>query len=128
MAKRIFTPQKAYEEAYARDELDIIFGEGITSDELAQMTVFEVVNKVELYEKQKAEKNKIKDGDEVMLGSGAKGVVVFSGSDGHVNVVNAYGGMNSYYATEVVKTGRHFPQMVEIMKEMRDNDENDKHR
>jgi hypothetical protein len=123
MAKRIFTPQKAYEEAYTRDELDIIFGEGITSFDLAQMTVFEAVDKVELYEKVKAEMNKIKDGDEVRLNDGKKGVVVYSDTDGHLNVVNAFGGMRSYNAAQVVKTGRHFPQMVEMMKEMRDNDE-----
>lgn len=123
IAKKIFTPQRAYEEAYGRDELDIIFGEGFTSFDLAQMTAFEVLDKVEHYEKQKAEKDKIKDGDEVRLDDGTKGVVVFSSTDGHLNVVNAYGGMRSYNATEVVKTGRHFPQMVEMMKKMRDNDE-----
>lgn len=125
IAKKIFTPQRAYEEAYGRDELDIIFGEGFTSFDLAQMTAFEVVDKVELYEKQKAEKDKIKDGDEVILDDGTKGVVVFSSTDGHLNIVNAYGGIRSYNATEVVKTGRHFPQMVEMMKEMRDNDGED---
>lgn len=125
IAKKIFTPQRAYEEAYGRDELDIIFGEGFTSFDLAQMTAFEVVDKVELYEKQKAEKDKIKDGDEVILDDGTKGVVVFSSTDGHLNVVNAFGGIRSYNATEVVKTDRHFPQMVEMMKEMRDNDGKD---
>ena len=123
IAKKIFTPARAYEKAYEREELDIIFGEGVTWAELAKMTAFEIMDKVELYEKQKAEKDKIKDGDEVSLDDGTKGVVVFSSSDGHLNVVNAYGGVRSYKITEVVKTGRHFPQMVEMMKEMRDNDE-----
>lgn len=123
IAKKIFTPQRAYEEAYGRDELDIIFGEGFTSFDLAKMTAFEVIDKVDLYEKKKAEKDKIKDGDEVRLDDGTKGVVVYSDTDGHLNVVNAFGGMRSYIVTEVIKTGRHFPQMVEMMKEMRDNDE-----
>lgn len=123
IAKKIFTPARTYEKAYGREELDIIFGEGVTWAELAELTAFEVMDKVELYEKQKAEKNEIKDGDEVILDDGTKGVVVFSSSDGHLNVVNAFGGVRSYKVTEVVKTGRHFPQMVEMMKEMRDNDE-----
>ncbi len=122
MAVKIFTPQKAYEEAYSRDELDIIFGEGISTVEIAQMTAYEVMDKVELYEKRKAEINKIKDGDEVSLDDGTKGVVVFSSTDGHLNVVNAFGGVRSYNVTEVIKTGRHFPQMVEMMKDMRGND------
>lgn len=124
IAKKIFTPQKAYEEAYSREELDIIFGEGISTVEIAKMTAYEIMDKVELYEKQKAKKDKIKDGDEVSLDDGTKGVVVFSSTDGHLNIVNAYGDMRSYNATEVIKTGRHFPQMVEVMKEMRNNDEN----
>jgi hypothetical protein len=128
VAKRIFTPKLAYEKAYKRHELEIIFGEDITTFKFTKMTVFEIVDKVELYEKQKVEKDKIKDGDEVRLDDGTKGVVVYSDTDGHLNVVNAFGGVRSYHATEVVKTGRHFPQMVEIMKEMRDNDENDKYR
>lgn len=82
IAKRIFTPARAYEKAYEREELDIIFGEGVTWAELAKMTAFEIMDKVELYEKQKAEKDKIKDGDEVRLDDGTKGVVVFSSSDG----------------------------------------------
>lgn len=122
VAKRIFIPKLAYEKAYKRHELEIIFGKDIATFEFAKLTVFEVVDKVELYEKQKAEKDKIKDGDEVRLDDGTKGVVVFSSTDGHLNIVNAYGSMRSYNATQVVKTGRHFPQMVEMMKEMRDNE------
>ena len=125
IAKRIFIPKLAYEKAYKRHELEIIFGKDIATFEFTKMTVFEVMDKVELYEKQKAEKDKIKDGDEVRLDDGTKGVVVFSSTDGHLNIVNAFGGIRSYNATEVIKTGRHFPQMVEMMKEMRDNDETD---
>lgn len=123
IAKKIFIPKMAYEKAYKHHELDIIFGENSTTFELAKMTIFEVMDKVDLYEKQKAEKDKPKDGDEVILDDGTKGVVVFSGSEGHLNVVNAFGGVRSYKITEVIKTGRHFPQMVEMMKKMRDSDE-----
>jgi hypothetical protein len=123
MAKKILFPRRLYKEAYGPGEVDVIFGERESLLGLSKMTIFEVMNKVELYEKQKAEKDKIKDGDEVRLNDGTKGVVVFSSTDGHLNIVNAYGGMRSYNATEVIKTGRHFPQMVEMMREMRDNDE-----
>ena len=122
IAKRIFIPEKACEKAYNHNELIMIFGESSSYFELAEMTVYEVMDKVEIYEKQKAEKDKIKEGDEVRLDDGTKGVVVCSDTDGRLNVVNAYGGMRSYNATQVIKTGRNFPQMVEMMKEMRDKD------
>ncbi len=107
---------------YTGAECVEIFGAYSSDAILTNNTVFRALVKVEAYEKQKAEKDKIKDGDEVSLDDGTKGVVVCSGSDGHLNVVNAFGGMRSYNVTEVIKTGRYFPQMVEMMKEMRDND------
>ena len=40
----------------------------------------------------------------------------------HYGINGVYISMRSYNATQVIKTGRNFPQMVEMMKEMRDND------
>lgn len=120
MAKKIVLEE--VRGGYTGSECVEIFGSYSGDAILINNTVFRALEKIEAYEKQKAEKDKIKDGDEVSLDDGTKGVVVFSSTDGHLNVVNAYGGMRSYNATQVIKTGRHFPQMVEIMKEMRDND------
>lgn len=110
---------------YTGAECVEIFGAYSGDAILINNTVFRALEKIEAYEKQKAEKDKIKDGDEVILDDGTKGVVVYHDTDGLLNVVNAYGGIRSYNATEVVKTGRHFPQMIEMMKEMRNNDETD---
>lgn len=96
-----------------------IFGAYSVDAVFINNTVFRALEKVEAYEKKETDSLKILVGDEVLLDDGTKGVVVYSNYEGHLNVVNSYGGIRSYNASQVTATGRHFQRMVDIMKEMK---------
>ena len=121
MVRKIIEP--VYDGGYSFDVLHQIFGESAIRSILKHNTAPEAIAKIKEYEdKQDAE---IKVGDEVNW-QGIKSVVVRISHD-YIYTLTESGGTQIYHHTdtEFIKTGRTFPQVAEVMKEMRgaENDE-----
>ena len=76
------------------------------------------------YEKWKKEKEKIRVGDEVWIMEEAQNGVVTSTTDsGFLTIIDEDGDSIHRYDTYVVKTGRHYPEIKKLLKEMRNDNE-----
>ena len=86
---------------------------------LNQTTASEAIEKLKAYEQQ----NEIRVGDEVVW-EGDKGVVTKIVTDGKTFLMlDAYGGwLLRIKKQEAVKTGRHFPQVAELLKQMQEDE------
>lgn len=103
---------------YSASELMDIFGELDISSEhlLKHNTCAEVIAKIKEYE------NRIKVGDEVKKGE-IKGVVIDVGSPASMSTVWWQDGIVSGWARESLKkTGRHFPQIEEVLKRLQEGE------
>lgn len=103
---------------YSVSELMKIFGsDNIASDEiLKHNTAAEVIAKIEKYER-----NCINIGDEVTNNDGWKGVVTWISPDGEYIVMMLEDGTAlRWKEKEFKKTGRHFPQIEELLQQMQE--------
>lgn len=89
----------------------------------SKYTAQEVVHKIKEYEDTQKQDAEIKVGDEVDH-DGLKSIVVRISND-YVYTVTEIGTTPTYHytGTELIKTGRHFPQIVEVLKEIRGESE-----
>lgn len=104
---------------YSASELmDIFGGPDISSSHLLKHnTCAEVIAKIKEYE------NRIEVGDEVKKGE-IKGVVIDVGSPASMSTVWWQDGIVSGWArASLKKTGRHFPEIAEVLKQMQEDDE-----
>lgn len=104
-------------------ELSNIFGTRKTDVIFAENTAAKAIEKIRAYEeRKKAEKEKVKVGDEVII-AGVTGIVtkVPEGDEKRVCYMDASGTVycNNAYA-DIHKTGRHFPQIAELLKQMKE--------
>lgn len=103
---------------YDTTTLKAIFGEGIMRmDWFMKFTASEAIEKLKAYEQEQEE---IKVGDEIVAASG-KAVVL------RVLDVNAYyvykdATWGVMRCEELVKTGRHFPEIAEVLQKMKESD------
>ena len=105
---------------YSASELLDIFGRtDISSAQLLKHnTAAEVITKIKKYE------NCIKVGNEVTDNDGWKGVVTWISPDGGYLVVTLQDGTALRWEKEhFKKTGRHFPQIEEVLKQMQESEE-----
>lgn len=104
-------------------ELSNIFGTRKTDVIFAENTAAKAIEKIRAYEEwKKAEKEKVKVGDEVVI-AGVTGIVtrVPEGDEKRVCYMDASGTVYCNNAeAEICKTGRHFPQIAELLQQMKE--------
>lgn len=116
-----------YNETYSADEVLDIWGDNSYSVILKEYTGKEALERLREYEKKK--KEKIHVGDEIIhKNTNEVMVVVYSGNE-LIETVDSKGVCYSYDIEdkiELSRTGRNFPQIEEVLKQMRNNkNEND---
>ena len=90
----------------------------IADDDFASKYSYQEAKKV--YEEWK--KEKIHVGDEVwIMESGQNGVVTNTADSGFLTIMDEDGEPIHFYEKNVVKTGRHYPEIKKLLKEMRDD-------
>lgn len=107
---------------YTAEKIAEIFGTSNESEILKRNTAAEVIAKIEEYE------NRIEVGDEVHTIYDDTPMVVVSIFNGNVTgekrvvSVSISGIISTLYAEELRKTGRHFPQITEVLKQMQEGE------
>lgn len=109
---------------YDGDELKEIFGTNEFDCIFSKFPVIEAIDKIKQWEAKQKEKNEIKIGDEVknQFGNGTKWVVTRI-DDGYMLGIDKNGHSHSLVTSHlniISKTGRHFPEIVELMKKMQE--------
>jgi len=86
-------------------------------------TPLEAIAKIKEYKKRKQENDEIKIGDEVMYDS-KQYIITAIANGGHTLMLLGLGGgyMIRAIPKAITKTGRHFPQIAEVLKLMYEND------
>lgn len=101
---------------FSLNDLINIFGIGdATFTQIRRMTPIEVLEKVKKYEENKMQNNTVDVGDEVRLPDNTIGIVVYSDVAERINVFTAYGGVRTSTATQVIKTGKHYDDITNIL-------------
>lgn len=82
------------------------------------------IEKIREYEEEQKKAAEIKIGDEVTDNDGWQGVVIRICSDGEYLVIMQKDGATLHWKKESFKkTGRHFPQIEEVLKQMQEGEE-----
>lgn len=96
---------------------DEIFGLVITSNIIDENSAPEAIEKIRKYEQ---EQDEIKVGNEVN-GKGGRGIITKISDDGdHFNVMWENGSTGYYMIEDFKKTGRHFPEIAEVLRKMQE--------
>ena len=97
-----------------------IFGQHFTVEILNTHSASECIEKIRQYEQEQEEQKRIQVGDEIEVVSG-KAVVVYV--DKHkVRYVYSNGVYAFDYIDKVTKTGRHFPEIAEVLQKMKETE------
>lgn len=116
---------------FTREEIREIFGETYASDIMVKFTASEAIAKIKEYEEQQKIEQEIKVGDEVVYqynGREKTGVVYDDTNFDGVHVYQIFSPFE-FYPTDsatsesdkiIRKTGRHFPQVEELLKAMKE--------
>lgn len=118
LARRIICPSDCCEDSISAHTKEIFNKEGweirgIFND----LTYQEAKDKYEAWKNHK--KDSINVGDEVVADSGIKGVVTTIRPSGYIYLIINDGGYEVRLPKDVQKTGRHFPEVVQLLKDMR---------
>ena len=101
-----------------------IFGYTDVDNIFTLFTGAEVLAKLKKYEEEQKKAAEIKIGDEVTDEDGWKGVVTLINPDGKYFVVTLQDGNALRWKKESFKkTGRHFPEIAEVLKQMQEGNE-----
>ena len=128
-AKKLVHPVNG---GYTGAEKKIIFDNSTSDSILLNYTASEAIAKIKAYEKQQKQDaeqkqdTEIKVGDEVITEFGYKGVVITNVpcKDGNICVWSpTCTHVQMYPIKNLTKTGRHFPQIAEVMTELRGESE-----
>ena len=96
---------------------DEIFGLVITSNIIDENSAPEAIEKIRKYEQ---EQDEIKVGNE-MNGKGGRGIITKISNDGdHFNIMWENGSTGYYMIEDFKKTGRHFPEIAEVLRKMQE--------
>ena len=101
------------------DCLGDVFGRTDTSWDVFDYSASEVIEKIRQYEQEKEE---IQVGDEIETPSGLKGYVVNFTDDELVHYVSSEGRFGTMGTSAVSKTGRHFPEIAEVLQKMKESE------
>ena len=102
--------------ALSIDTLSSIFGKASTYAMIRDYQPMEIISKLREYEQ---EQEKIKVGNEVN-GKGGRGIITKIGDDGaHFNVMWENGSTGYYMIEDFKKTGRHFPEIADVLRKMK---------
>jgi len=114
---------------YTEEQKQRIFGEYVSSDSILQnFSASEAITKIKEYEDKQKQDAEIKVGDEVTTKRGSKGIVI-------TDIPSALGDISVWLSTcthvqlypkdKLTRTGRTFPQIAEVLAELRgtENDE-----
>lgn len=96
-----------------------IFGYTTFNTVLTTLTAQEAIEKIRQYEREKEEQ--IQVGDEIETPSGLKGYVVNFTDDELVHYVSSEGRFGTMGMSAVSKTGRHFPEIAEVLQKMKES-------
>jgi ribosome modulation factor len=122
-AKKIYSTIK--NGALHTDEIRKIFDVRYLTDVLEEFSASEAIEKIKAYEEQKKQQEEecIKVGDEVIYHDD-KGVVVLVANNGKaISVMSANGGwMIRADSENLVKTGRTFPEIAEVLKKLQEGE------
>ena len=99
------------------EAMNDIFGTAGSSKIYKKFTAPEAIEKIRQYEQEKEE---IKVGDEVISPNG-KGVVTEI-TDIYVRIMYAKGSGQVVKSEDLTKTGRHFPEIAEVLQKMKESD------
>lgn len=121
-AKKIEAP--TVEGGLSGQELAQIFKDGATLYKVFKnYSAREAVTRIKEYEEEQKKAAEIKIGDEVTDNDGWNGVVTCISPDGEYLVVTLQDGSALRWEKEhFKKTGRHFPQIVEILNQMQEEE------
>jgi preprotein translocase subunit YajC len=122
-AKKIEAP--TVEGGLSGRELALIFKDGATLYKVFKnYSAREAVTRIKEYEEEQKKAAEIKIGDEVTDNDGWRGVVTCISPDGEYLVVTLQDGSALRWEKEhFKKTGRHFPQIAEVLKQMQEGNE-----
>ena len=124
-ARKIVTSKQS---AFTGIEMEYIFGT-LNYSEIFELTASEAIEKIKAYEEQKKAEEEIKIGDEVIFNRDAPFKVIVtcvkhSGGKPLDYTVMANNGLMWDYVkpNEITKTGRHFPQIAEVLKQLQEGE------
>lgn len=104
------------------DERKAVFGYGNYFLVLKKCSASEAVEKIRQYEQEQEQPMQV--GDEVVGGKGGRGIITkISDDSDHFNVMWENGSTGYYMIGDFKKTGRHFPEIVEVLRKMREEKE-----
>lgn len=107
-------------------ELEQIFDTHSIATVIERNTASEAIAKIKEYEEnQKQIDDEIKVGDEVIYDGGRIGVIVQVDKYGYrsYQIMNNHGECGCWITDDIKKTGRHFPQIAEVLKQMQEGKE-----
>lgn len=99
------------------DCLEEVFGRHRVPWDVFDYSASEAIEKIWQYEQEKEEQ--IRVGDEIETPSGLKGYVVNFTDDELVHYVSSEGRFGTMGTSAVSKTGRHFPEIAEVLAKMK---------
>lgn len=116
LAKKIVLPTRTQHDAFIYGKLKKIFGIGDYERILSKFSIFEVITKIKAYEEnQKKAEAEIRVGDEVDDGVGLAVIIGIRDDGTYDGIANC----GHVYITNVhKKTGRHFPEIEEIIRQI----------
>lgn len=99
---------------------NVIFGVFDDAYILAEFSAPEAIEKIRKYEQ---EQDEIKVGNEVN-GKGGRGIITkISNDDDHFNIMWENGSTGYYMIEDFKKTGKHFPEIAEVLRKMQEEKE-----
>ena len=101
------------------DCLEEVFGRHRVPWDVFDYSASEAIEKIRQYEQEKEEQ--IRVGDEIETPSGLKGYVVNFTDDELVHYVSSEGRFGTMGTSAVSKTGRHFPEIAEVLAKMKES-------
>ena len=126
-AKRIVcSPCNIGDDSISNDELNQIFHTYNYDDILSQFSPSVAIEKIKMYEEQEEQKKKdeLKVGDEVyILDRNYPYIVTSVDSLGYISFFSQNGKWGGEHKSKLKKTGRHFPQIAEVLKQMQEVEE-----
>ena len=119
LAKKIILPMECHE-VFTGEDLNDIFGMSGYKNVMSTFSASEALAKFQEYEEaRKKAEAEIKVGDELVNNCGERYVITHIVSKDYVNVVDMRGSVFYINPERYKKTGRHFPEIEELLKQMK---------
>ena len=122
-AKKIMSQNDA---SWGMKEMKEIFGSSYSTDILHDLSASEAIEKIRAYEEWKRQGEEIRVGDEVLFNGCAKSVVLRTGKrdlENYSFIMCSDGSGGKCENWKLKKTGRTFPEIVEVLKKMKEDEE-----